>query len=241
MKYTLTADYHTHTIFSHGSGTIRDNVMAAREKGLKEIGITEHGPGSPGYGIHLEDVPEMKRLIEELNEEFSDISIYLGVEANIKESPNGLDITKEDLALFDYVTAGYHFGVIGAHDGANFWTFAKGIRKPSVIAANTDMALKAIYENDIKILTHPGFKAFFDMEELARACAETDTLMEINVLHNGLDIPNLEICAKSDARFVISSDAHDPADVGRLDRALERAEAAGIDLDRIVNLRKLKG
>ena len=33
----LTGDYHTHTIYSHGSGTVLDNALAAKEKGLKEI------------------------------------------------------------------------------------------------------------------------------------------------------------------------------------------------------------
>ena len=46
MKYKMTFDYHTHTIFSHGKGTIADNVEAARSKGLKGIAITDHGPGT---------------------------------------------------------------------------------------------------------------------------------------------------------------------------------------------------
>ena len=27
----LTGDYHTHTIYSHGSGTVMDNAVAAKE------------------------------------------------------------------------------------------------------------------------------------------------------------------------------------------------------------------
>ena len=66
MKYKMTFDYHTHTIFSHGKGTIADNVEAARSKGLKGIAITDHGPGHLTYGIKREAVPEMRRQIEEL-------------------------------------------------------------------------------------------------------------------------------------------------------------------------------
>ena len=47
----LYGDYHTHTIYSHGSGTIRDNVEEALRKGLKEIGICDHGPGHYLYGV----------------------------------------------------------------------------------------------------------------------------------------------------------------------------------------------
>ena len=39
----LNADYHTHTVFSHGKGDVIDNARAAAEKGLKELGIADHG------------------------------------------------------------------------------------------------------------------------------------------------------------------------------------------------------
>ena len=39
----LTADYHTHTPYSHGKNTVLENVTAAKKLGLKEIAITDHG------------------------------------------------------------------------------------------------------------------------------------------------------------------------------------------------------
>ena len=41
----LTADYHTHTPYSHGKNTVLENAVAAKAKGLKEIAITDHGYG----------------------------------------------------------------------------------------------------------------------------------------------------------------------------------------------------
>lgn len=35
--YKLVADYHTHTRYSHGKGTILENVEAAKKKGLKRL------------------------------------------------------------------------------------------------------------------------------------------------------------------------------------------------------------
>lgn len=56
----ITADYHTHTNYSHGKGTPEENVLAAIEKGLRRIAISEHAgahlfmacaePGWPGCG-----------------------------------------------------------------------------------------------------------------------------------------------------------------------------------------------
>ncbi|HHY91255.1 MAG TPA: PHP domain-containing protein, partial [Clostridiales bacterium] len=58
------ADYHTHTRYSHGKGTIQQNVEAAQRKGLKEIAITDHGSGHFLYGVKRKDIFKMKKEIE---------------------------------------------------------------------------------------------------------------------------------------------------------------------------------
>lgn len=46
---SLQLDIHTHSIMSgHAYGTIREMAKAAQNKGLKLLGISEHGPGIPG-------------------------------------------------------------------------------------------------------------------------------------------------------------------------------------------------
>ena len=47
----LTGDYHTHTKYSHGKGTVLENACGAKEKGLKEIGISDHGFSHPAFGL----------------------------------------------------------------------------------------------------------------------------------------------------------------------------------------------
>lgn len=57
----IIADYHTHTIFSNGKngkrkhaiGTIEENVQEAIKKGLKTIGISDHGYRHLLYGLDL--------------------------------------------------------------------------------------------------------------------------------------------------------------------------------------------
>ena len=56
----LTADYHTHTKYSDGKYTVLENVARAKELGLQEIGITEHGFSHLFFGIHRK---EMKKFI----------------------------------------------------------------------------------------------------------------------------------------------------------------------------------
>ena len=61
----LTCDFHTHTRFSHGKGSILDNALVAKEKGLLAIAITDHGYGHRTYGISHKKVPYMKELCRE--------------------------------------------------------------------------------------------------------------------------------------------------------------------------------
>ena len=238
MKYFMTGYFHTHTVHSHGEGTIRDNVLAARAKGLREIAITDHGPGNQENGISRASVPEMRKIVTALNEEFDDITIHLGVEANINSKGNCLDVSPEEFDDFDFVIAGYHYGIDNGYCLENWKDFYKGYNSRELMMRNTQMALTAIYENNIRILTHPGDKANFDMLELARACAETDTWMEISTSHATLNVRQIKLCAKTDVKFVISSDAHMPSRVGSFEGGLRRALEAGLDPERIVNIER---
>lgn len=237
MAYSLKYDLHTHTTYSHGKGSILDNVREANAKGLKEIGIADHGPGHIFYGIKMTDLPKMREDIAKAKELFPDLDIKLGVEANIINKSGRLDVSKEDQALFDYILAGYHYGVLGENPGSAIKVCIGGyVRAFSNRAFNTDLIVKALYENDIKILTHPDDKIDVDIDEIAKACEKTNTLMEINNHHLSLHSGSIKIASKYDVSFVLSSDAHRAVDVGSFDRALGLAKDAGLSLERIVNL-----
>lgn len=238
-------DYHTHTIYSrhhHGKGTIEENVRAAIRKGLQGIAITDHGPGHLTYGIRRQYLPEMRAEVDRLREKYPEIQIYLGVEANICRSENNLDLIDEDLPWFDFILAGYHYGVLHGSCLAN-WMMEHGIgsgskRKEALRRANTEMILGAIRKNRLKILTHPGDKAPVDMQAVAHACAEQGVWMEISTHHRHLTVEEIRIASQEPVQFVISSDAHRPDRVGTYEAGVERARAAGLDLSRIVNIRK---
>ena len=105
---------------------------------------------------------------------------------------------------------------------------------------NTEMSVRAIYENRLKILTHPGDKGPFDIREIAAACSDTGTWMEISTHHRNLTVEQIKEAAHTDAVFVISSDAHVPHRVGTFEGGLERAFEAGLDPERIVNIKKVE-
>ena len=238
-QYRMVYDHHTHTTYSHGTGSILDNARIAHEKGLKSIAITDHGPGNFFYGMKMELIPKMREDIKAAREIYPDVKIFLGVEANTILKVPYLDVKPIEWDKLDIVLAGYHFAVFGSGMIPN----RLGLKSQSLLVQNTDMILNALYYseesgNHIDILTHPGDKGPFDIDNIARACEDTGTLMEINGKHPHLDIEGIKTAAKYDVNFVISSDAHVPENVGVFEPQLMRALEAGLDPERIVNIAK---
>ncbi len=247
MESRLSWDLHTHTIYSHGKGDIEDNWLAAKAAGLETLGISDHGPGHIGFGLKVAKIPEMKQKARALNLRASKEGgprVLIGVEANIINPDGELDMTPEELAQLDFVIAGYHFGTIGKaplraglmHAGGFLYSHT-GLSAARQRDYNTMLVVKALENNEVKILSHPGAKADFDIPAIARACEKSGTLMEINNRHGCLTVEGIRQAARFDVRFTIGSDAHVPGDVGKYEEALSRALAAGLDLSRIVNLR----
>lgn len=264
-KWRLTFDLHTHTRLirngkeiTHAVSTMEEVVLSAREKGLEKIGISNHGPGHVTYGLPMGSVEALKTERDRLQALYPDIVILIGVEANIINRSGILDVRPEEFKEFDYVMAGYHYGIFGDHmvnaailHGKNWlWEktggrkrieaeYAGGSRpKGGLMEDNTRRMVEAIRKNKPLAVTHPGDKAPVEIEEVARACEATGTWMEINNFHKDLTVENLKRAAKYDVKFIIGSDAHKPERVGCFEEGLQRLMAAGVDPERVVNLKR---
>lgn len=242
----LVGDYHTHTIYSHGKGSIEDNVKVAIKKGLKEIAICDHGPGHFLYGVKKKNIPFMKEEILRLNDKYSEygINILLGVEANLIGFDGMIDMDEELIDNTDILLLGYHYGVIPASFGDGIGLYIKnplsklsGIGKEESIELNTLAFIKAINKYPIDFITHPGAKAKLNIRELSKAACKVGTSLEINAKHGELSIESIKIAMEEEVDFIVNSDAHTPEDVGNIEKSLERIRAANLPLDRIKNIR----
>ena len=181
----------------------------------------------------------MRAEIDRLKEVYPEIDLYLSVEANVLNCGNHVDVNAEDLKYLDFLHAGYHYGVLHGYCVGNWLDFRHAYPESwgkKMLVKNTDMCVKCIYENDLKIFTHPGDKGRFDIDEIAKACEDKGTWLEINMKHPFLDYEGIKTASKYDVSFVISSDAHRPENVGLYEGGLGRAYIARLDFDRIVNI-----
>ncbi len=238
--YRIFADLHTHTTYSHGKGSVEDNVRAAKFRGLSQIAITDHGIRHPLVGVGRKKFPAMRRDVEEAEKKFG-IRVMLGIEANIFGMSGQIDLSEKDIEELDIVLAGFHASARPekisdiAKFQANLLAGRLGKSGKEQIARNTKAYINCIKRFPVDVITHPGFWLQLDTFELGKACADYGTYIEISSRHRVPDEAGLEGFMKSGVLFVINSDAHRVQDVGKWDYAVNLAAKAGLDESRIAN------
>lgn len=238
---TIRGDYHMHSLYSGDSKNQLEAIAErALEIGLEEIAITDHGPAHNGYGIRRKDFMNLVEAVDDLRKKYPQLRILLGIEANILGTDGRIDVDDEMRAHLNWINAGYHFGSnlkedwkIHALNGLA--KVFKGLRARAC-AINTRAMVNAMKHNRIHMITHPGAKAPVDMEAVAKAAAETGTILEINNSHGHLDIDEIKIALRYPVTFGVSSDAHVIEAIGRVQNAIDRAYIAGVPESRIFNV-----
>lgn len=236
----ILADYHTHTKYSHGIGTIEDNVKVAISKGIKTIGISDHGYKHMLYGIKMKDIYKMREEIDKLKLKYTNIDILLGMECNILDDNGNIDINENIIEVMDYVMAGYHFGstprsLRGTLNHCDNYI----IKSKKSKEYNTNAIINAMKKNDIFIITHPGDKGDIYIEEIAKVAKETNTRLEINSSHGFLNVEQLKKIKHMKNTFIIGSDAHRPENVGNFDKAMKIIREANLDLSLVENIKNI--
>ena len=226
----LIADYHTHTVHSHGTGSVDDNVEAALSLGLQTVGIADHSIAHVAYGVRKRKVDDYLACINDAKRKFEGrIEVKAGIELNLIGLDGSVDMPS---GCFDFLILGYHKTAL-CRDIKTAWMFFRG---KNHVDAVTQAYMRAIQRHKITIVAHPGYGVPIDYTKLAQACADYGTLFEINNKHGELKAADLQQAAQTDVRFVLSSDAHSPDAVGRVPNAIRIAEQAGIAWSRIANI-----
>ncbi|MBO5481695.1 MAG: PHP domain-containing protein [Clostridia bacterium] len=240
----LTADYHTHTPYSHGKNTIAENACRAKELNLQQIAITDHGFSHVAYGLRRKDMPSYKAECAAAEKEYG-IRVLVGIEANIHGISGNSDLTEKDYEDFDIYLCGNHVFIFYDHEKGKWaygWgnLFARNLlpRVPRrLIRANTQAYINVIKKNPIDAITHVNFKCPCDPLEVAKVAADYGTYIELNSKKSHLSDEQLnDIVQKTQARFIVNSDAHSAGRVGDTKLVEEQLARLNFPMDRIDNI-----
>lgn len=222
----MLVDLHTHTISSgHAYSTITENALGASNKGIKLMGMTDHGPSMPG-------APNLYHFgnLSIIPEEIHGVQILAGVEANITNHVGDLDLPLNYLKKMKLVLVGLHeICYSGGSCEQNTQAYIKAMENPY-----TDM------------MVHPGRPYFeMDLEKIAHTAAKFNIPLEVNNSSlSSIDEKNkakvnchliAHYIAKYKGPVILGSDAHYWDRVGEFSNALDLVHEVGISEEQILN------
>lgn len=239
----LTADYHTHTPYSHGDNTVLENANAAKKLGLKEIAITDHGFNHLLFGLKRKSLKDLRAEIEQA-EKYTGVKVLMGMESNLISIDGDTDMKESDLDKFDIYLFGIHEVLRYKHFKdfynimlKNYSAYKLGKKPPQKVIDNTTAAyINAVKKNPVDILTHINYKCCCDLKEVAKVCADYGTYIELNTKKRHVSPEEVDLMASTGVRFVIDSDAHSADRVGDTKIAEELLKDCNLPLERIDNI-----
>ncbi len=239
----FTGDYHMHSKYSDGRATVSEMVNSARLKGLRSVAITDHGPHNVGTGVEKASTfLDIKKELRELSDEYSDINIFCGCEADITGLNGEIDVPQEISKHLDVFIVGLHPFARPNHL-ADLWALngrnqaariSQGARR-KVTNSNTKTLVLAMENNSINIISHPGLGMPIDVAEVASACVRNNVYYEINCGHSFPPLEDVLEAKRQGVEFIVDSDAHFVESVGRLDYGSRILEQAQIAPEQVIN------
>jgi putative hydrolase len=232
LRAQLRGDLHSHSDWSDGGSPIEEMAFTAIELGHEYQVLTDHSPRlTVANGLSVERLTRQLGVVDAINQHLAGAGFTLlkGIEVDILDD-GALDQTDEMLARLDVRVASVH----------------SKLRMDAV--PMTRRMIGAIENPRMNVLGHCTGRMVmgnrgtrppsdFDAKAVFRACVEHDVAVEINSRPERRDPPTrlLELARDTGCLFSIDSDAHAPGQLDFLQYGCERAAAAGIEPDRIVN------
>jgi histidinol phosphatase-like PHP family hydrolase len=230
QRSKLKGDLQMHTVWSDGSGSVREMAEAGIARGYGYISITDHTKGLKiAGGIDEGELCKQAEEIEALNAtlatEGKDFRVLRSVELNLSPTGEG-DLDSEFLDGLDIVLGSFH-------------------SKLRVKEDQTTRYIAAIENPNLHILGHPRGRVYnyrvgltADWRRVFARAAELDKAVEIDAYSDrqDIDVALLQIAREEGVRISFGSDAHHPGQLLFLDLALAAAILARIPDERIINL-----
>lgn len=219
--------FHVHSVYSDGENTIRELAEAARAKGWKYIGISDHSVSAfYARGLTVERLAEQRAEIAALNAEYAgEFTILHGIESDIL-ADGRLDYDEETLGRFDFV-----IGSIHSRLGQDAETTTRRL-----VTALSNPHLTMLGHLTGRLLLSRDAVAC-DWDAVYDAAAEHGKIIELNANPHRLDVDWREL-PKLMARGIkisINPDAHRVSGLDDVAYGVMMARKAGLSHEQVAN------
>ncbi|MGO4256971.1 PHP domain-containing protein [Marmoricola sp. RAF53] len=236
VRTALRGDLHSHSDWSDGGSPIEEMAFTAIELGHEYLVLTDHSPRlKVANGLSVARLTRQLAIVDAINEHLSPgedgagFRLLKGIEVDILDD-GALDQTDEMLARLDLRVASVHSKL--AMDRAPM--------TKRMVAAVANPFTNVLGHCTGRLVTgNRGTRkqSEFDARTVFEACVEHEVAVEINARPERRDPPTrlLELAIETGCLFSIDSDAHAPGQLDFQVYGCARAEALGLDPERIVN------
>ncbi|MEH6376054.1 DNA polymerase/3'-5' exonuclease PolX [Streptomyces sp. KLMMK] len=229
----IRGDLHTHTDLTDGVATLQDMVTAAAGRGYAYYAVTDHAPNLFMQRMTDAKILAQRKRVRELDGKHRKMHLLHGTELNI--GPDGeVDWPDDFLAGFDLCVASVHSHFNQTRDEL------------------TRRLLRACENPHVSIIGHPttrligkrrGIDADFDA--VFKACARTNTALEINAHPERLDLCDEDIlrAKRYGVKFAVNTDAHSVTHLPYMRFGVGTAQRGWLTKDDVINtwpLQKLR-
>lgn len=234
-------DYHTHTTYSHGKGSVLDNAKVAAAKGLKEIAITDHGLRHSLFGIRRHQLPSMINDCKNATD-LTGVLVLPGIENNVCTFSGLFDAKNSDLEKIDIIQGAYHLACVSSKfideftfQRRNMFRSLMSKSPAKLIAKNTDAYLKLLDNYEVDFIGHLNRDIRLDALTVARYAKQKGTYIELNNKKMSLTDAEIEKMVEEGVEFVCNSDAHHPELVGDFSNVVALIDRLHIPYSLIAN------
>jgi DNA polymerase (family 10) len=224
----IRGDLHMHTTYTDGRATLDEMCIAARQRGLKYIAITDHSKRvTMARGLDGKRLGKQWDEIDQLNATLHGFRVLKGVEVDILER-GGLDLPDDVLVRADWVVASVHYGQNQSRQQIT----------ERIIGALENPYVSAIAHPTGRLINRR--KAYeVDLEAVFQAARKHGKLMELNANPARLDLDDVACAAakRHGIPIVISTDAHSTEQLGVMRYGVIQARRGGLTKADVANTR----
>ena len=235
----ILADLHTHTIASlHAYSTVYENVMGAKQNGMKYIAITDHYMHS-GDDISIRNEKYRVRFMESNVNPYSEVKVISSAEFNILQDYE----YRDRFSFLKWRPIGFHKSYIKDSNKLTFDDLYEGF----VEATNWNNAFNHI-ERDLDDLCYGPLpeelpqEAKKFLEKVVLLAKDKDIYLELNE-HSLVPtrkyskiIPYwMSIAAENGNKFYIGTDSHYCIEIGMLGKCVDMLNKYGVSKDKVLN------